>query len=83
MRRRTRQAASSRRDLIDRFGWSVQALCGFLLMIAIYAVIVWATRFTFAAQRDGWCMSRRARVAILLGVAVLFSLLVLSSVGAG
>jgi len=26
-----------RRDLIDRFGWSVQALCGFLLMIAIYA----------------------------------------------
>ena len=60
-----------------------QALCGFLLMIAIYAGIVWATRFTFAAQGDGWRMSRRARVAILLGVAVLVSLLVLSSVRSG
>ena len=71
------------RDLIDRFGWSVQSTCGFGLMIAIYAMIVWATRFTFAAQRDGWRMSRRARVAILLGVAALGSLLVLSSVGVG
>lgn len=71
------------RDLVDTFGWSVRSLCGFALMLAIYAAIIWATRFAFAAQNDDWRMSRRAKVAALVGVAVLGSLLVVSSVGLG
>lgn len=71
------------RDLVDTFGWSLQSLAGFASMLAIYATIIWATRFTFAAQQDGWRMPRRAKVAGLLGVAALGALLVVSSVGLG
>ena len=71
------------RDLVDTFGWSVRSMCGFALMLAIYAAIIWATHFAFAAQNDDWRMSRRAKVAALVGVAVLGSLLVVSSVGLG
>jgi hypothetical protein len=38
------------RQLVDSFGWSLHAVAGFVSMLAIYSTIVWATRFTFAAQ---------------------------------
>lgn len=41
-------------DLLGSFGWSLHALAGFVLMLAIYATIIWATRFTFTPQSDGW-----------------------------
>lgn len=37
-------------DLIGSFGWSLHTLAGFVMMLAVYATIIWATRFTFAAQ---------------------------------
>jgi hypothetical protein len=36
-------------QLVDEFGWSLHATAGFLGLIALYATIVSATRFTFAA----------------------------------
>lgn len=70
-------------ELVDAFGWSLRALAGFVQMLGIYAAIVWATRFTMAAQLDGWRMPRRAKVASALGFAAFASLLVVSSVGFG
>ncbi len=40
-------------DLIDTFGWSLRSLCGIAVMLAVYAAIIWATHFAFAAQHDG------------------------------
>jgi hypothetical protein len=37
------------RDLVRKFGWSIQTVAGFVSMLAIYATIIWATRFVFAA----------------------------------
>ena len=37
-------------DLVGSFGWSLHSLTGFVLMLAIYATIIWATRFTFSAR---------------------------------
>jgi hypothetical protein len=37
-------------DLVGSFGWSLHSLAGFVLMLAIYATIIGATRFTFAAR---------------------------------
>ena len=56
-------------DLLDSFGWSLHTLVGLGVMLAIYASIVWATRFTFAAQPDGWKLPRRAKVVTALVVA--------------
>jgi hypothetical protein len=41
-------------DLVDSFGWSVHTLAGFVVMLAVYATIIAATRYTFARQDDGW-----------------------------
>jgi hypothetical protein len=71
------------RELVDTFGWSLRSLCGVAVMIAIYATIIWATRFAFAAQHDGWRVPRRVRVAALVGVVSAGSLLLASSVGLG
>jgi len=65
------------------FGWSLQSLSGFVMMVAIYATIIRATRFTLAPQCHGWRMSRRAKVATGLALAGLVSLVVVSSVGTG
>lgn len=48
------------RDLVDAFGWSLHTLAGLAWMLAIYAAITAATRFTFAPQEDGWRLLRRA-----------------------
>ena len=38
-------------DLIGSFSWSLHTLAGFVLMVALYATIIRATRFTFGPQR--------------------------------
>lgn len=62
-------------DLVGSFGWSLHSLAGFVLMLAIYATIIWATRFTFTEQPDGRRLSRRARVICVLLIAALVSVL--------
>jgi hypothetical protein len=59
-------------QLVGSFGWSLHALSGFVAMLAIYGTLIAATRFTMAAQRDGWRVKRRVKVSIL----VAFSLVV-------
>lgn len=39
-------------DLVGTFGWSLQAVAGFVVMLAVYGVIVGATRFTFTRPRE-------------------------------
>jgi hypothetical protein len=68
-------------DLVDSFGWSFHSLAGFVLMLAIYATITWATRFTFTAQSDGWRLSGRAKVTSLLVTFALVSILLVVSGG--
>jgi hypothetical protein len=61
-------------DLIGSFGWSLHALAGFVTMLAVYATIIWATRFNFAAQHADSPAPPRAKTTISL-VAVLFVLI--------
>ncbi len=60
-------------ELVGSFGWSLHTIAGFAAMLAIYSTIVWATRFTFAAQNDGWRLPRWATITafVLLGLFVL------------
>ena len=60
-------------DLRGSFGWSVRTVCGFVAMLALYSVVVWATRFTLVAQSDGWHLPRWARIVLVVGVTLLFS----------
>lgn len=39
-------------DLVHKFGWSIQTAVGFTAMLAIYSVIIWATRFALAPQAE-------------------------------
>ena len=59
--------------LVDSFGWSLHAFVGFLAMIALYATIVSATRFTFTAQDDGWHAKRWVTITlfVVLGLVLL------------
>ena len=50
-------------DLVGSFGWSLHAVAGFLAMLAVYATIVGAARFTFAARPDGWRLPRTVSTA--------------------
>lgn len=60
-------------QLVDSFGWSLHAFVGFLAMVALYATIVSATRFTFTAQADGWRIKRWVTITlyVVLGLLVL------------
>jgi hypothetical protein len=58
-------------DLIDSFGWSLHAFAGFVLMLAVYAPIIWASRFTFAVQDAHSPAPARARTTISVVVALL------------
>ncbi len=62
-------------DLVDSFGWSLHAVAGFVVMLAIYWTIVWATQFTFAQQEDGWRLSRKATITTLFIGATVFGVL--------
>ncbi len=44
-------------DLVHKFGWSIQTVVGFVSMLAIYSVIIWATRFALAPQAEEWTRS--------------------------
>lgn len=66
--------------LVGDFGWSLQSAAGFLIMVLIYGVIIWATRSAFEPQKDGWRLPRRVRTVLLVLVPVVF---LLSIVGAG
>ncbi|MEO6570390.1 MAG: hypothetical protein ABIO83_02475 [Ilumatobacteraceae bacterium] len=37
------------RQIVGSFGWSFRTLNGFVLMLAIYSAIIWATKCTFSA----------------------------------
>lgn len=65
-------------DLVGSFGWSLHTAAGFVAMLAIYSTIVWATRFTFAAQNDGWRLPRWVAITMFV---VLGLVLVQLSVG--
>ncbi len=54
-------------DLIDTFGWSVRTCFGFVLLVALYSVIVWATDATMRPVADGWRLSTRAKVLVTVG----------------
>jgi hypothetical protein len=68
-------------DLVGSFGWSLRTLAGFVMMLAVYATIVWATRFTFAAQHADSPAPRRAKMAISLVAALLFLIAFVASGG--
>ena len=59
-------------QLVGSFGWSLHALAGFVVMLAIYGTIIVATRYSIAAFDDGWRVKRRVKVGML----VAFSLVV-------
>ena len=61
-------------QLIGDFGWSIHSLAGLLVMLAIYGIFVWATRFTFEPQADGWRLPRGVRIALLVLAAMIFVL---------
>ncbi len=58
-------------DLIGKFGWSLHTLAGFAMMLAVYATIIWATRFTFATQHADSPAPPRAKTTISLVAALL------------
>ncbi len=62
-------------ELVGSFGYSLRAAAGFLAMLALYGTIVTATRYTIAAQTDGWRLGRKARTAFLvvLGLVVVYA----------
>jgi hypothetical protein len=56
---------------VDAFGWSLHAFVGFLAMVALYATIVRATRFTFTAQADGWRIKRWVTITLYVVLVLL------------
>ena len=62
-------------QLVDSFGWSMHALLGFLGMLAIYGIIVAATRFTMAPLADGWRLKGQIKMAILVIVGLFLTFL--------
>lgn len=58
------------KDLVGSFGWSLHTVAGFVVLLAVYGTIIRITRFTFAAQTDGWRFPRWATItcAALLGL---------------
>ena len=58
-------------DLVGSFGWSVHTATGFGGLLAVYATIIWATRFTFARQDHGGRSRRATTITILVVVGLL------------
>ena len=53
-------------QLIGKFGWSPHTAIGFVAMVLIYAMIVSATRFTFAAQPGGRRITTKLKVVAVV-----------------
>ena len=68
-------------DLVDKFGWSLHATVGLGAMLAIYATIIRATRFAFAAQTDGWRLELRGKIIISVVVGGLAFLIFMAGGG--
>lgn len=71
------------RQIVDAFGWSLHSLFGFVMMLAVYGVIVSATRFVVAPQLDGWRLGRWARLAAPIALLASTGLFVLATAGVG
>jgi hypothetical protein len=71
------------KQIVDSFDWSLHALAGFVMMLAVYGVIVSATRFVVAPQLDGWRVAGWARVAGPLVAFASIGLIVLATTGLG
>ncbi len=67
-------------QLVGDFGWSLHSLAGLLMLLVVYGIIVWATRFTFEPQADGWRLPGGVRIALLVLAPILF---LLALVGGG
>ena len=59
-------------ELVGSFGWSLRSATGFAIMLAVYAAIIWAARFTMSPQLDGWRPNRWLTIIVPLGVGLLF-----------
>lgn len=68
-------------QLIGSFGWSVHALAGFVVMLAIYGTIIVATRYSIAAFDDGWRVKRRVKVGILVAFSLVVGYLIVGMGG--
>ncbi len=55
-------------DLAGSFGWSMRTAAGAAAMLAIYAIVIVASRATFAPQRDGWRMPQWCKFTVLFVV---------------
>ncbi len=71
------------KQIVDSFDWSLHALAGFVMMLAIYGVIVSATRFVVAPQFDGWRLVGWARIAGPILAFASIGLVVLATTGVG
>jgi hypothetical protein len=68
-------------QLVGSFGWSGHALAGFVAMLAIYGTIIGATRFTVAAQHDGWRVKRRVKVGLLIAFSLVVGYFIVGMAG--
>lgn len=66
--------------LVDSFGWSLQTVAGFSVMLAVYGAIVSATRFTLTRAEGARRLPGWVRVVLVVLVCIL---VVLPMVGAG
>lgn len=46
------------RGILDDFGWSLRSLTGITGLVALYRIIVWATRATMTKPTHGWRVQR-------------------------
>ncbi|MEO8266896.1 MAG: hypothetical protein ABI706_15440 [Ilumatobacteraceae bacterium] len=68
-------------QLVGSFGWSLHALAGFVVMLAIYGTIIAATTFSIAALNDGWRVKRRVKVGILVALSLVVGYFIVGMVG--
>ena len=68
-------------QLVGSFGWSLHALAGFVVMLAIYGTIIVATRYSIAALDDGWRVKRRVKVGMLIAFSLVVGYFIVGMAG--
>ena len=68
-------------QLVGSFGWSLRALAGFVVMLAIYGTIIVATRYSIAALDDGWRVKRRVKVGMLIAFSLVVGYFIVGMAG--